>query len=315
MAIDPNWLYSATAQSAAAIVAILGGFITSRVLTLNAEKRSLKNQYEEATQRLSVLEQQEHEAYDLYQTMKVERFFTAIADDLREEDQLLSFEQLVQRYPEWDLDHEVLRREYATLAQNTLEAREFIEQHFHKIEIEDFVSFENWVKKHDLDTSDYDKDALEKEYYRVRQREEKVREQRGPAYLARFLGDRPELPTISPLFRIQPEYDVYRRERQDRQLERIQDRLHGLRYELLFADNEVKRLRSRLDAFAYPANLIWGFAALGYLALVGVVFPLVLLPSEGYSPTLKQLTVWLFGSGLAAVLIYIGTQIRELVKK
>lgn len=44
MITDPNWLYSTIAQSSAAIVAILGGFITHSVLTLSAEKRSLKSQ-------------------------------------------------------------------------------------------------------------------------------------------------------------------------------------------------------------------------------------------------------------------------------
>ncbi len=39
MTTDPSWLYSTIAQSSAAIVAIIGGFITSRVLALLAEKK------------------------------------------------------------------------------------------------------------------------------------------------------------------------------------------------------------------------------------------------------------------------------------
>ncbi|HUV75710.1 MAG TPA: hypothetical protein VMW00_03535 [Dehalococcoidales bacterium] len=44
MITDPSWLYSTIAQSSAAIVAIIGGFITASVLMLTAEKRNLKNQ-------------------------------------------------------------------------------------------------------------------------------------------------------------------------------------------------------------------------------------------------------------------------------
>ncbi len=44
MTTDPSWLYSTIAQSSAAIVAIIGGFITASVLMLTAEKRNLKNQ-------------------------------------------------------------------------------------------------------------------------------------------------------------------------------------------------------------------------------------------------------------------------------
>jgi hypothetical protein len=52
---DPNWLYSTIAQSSAAIVAIVGGFITHSLLTLAAEKRSLVKQHEDSKQRLESL--------------------------------------------------------------------------------------------------------------------------------------------------------------------------------------------------------------------------------------------------------------------
>jgi hypothetical protein len=41
MTTDPNWLYSTIAQSSAAIVAIIGGFITATILARKAEKASL----------------------------------------------------------------------------------------------------------------------------------------------------------------------------------------------------------------------------------------------------------------------------------
>ena len=52
---DPNWLYSTIAQSSAAIVAIIGGFITASVLLLLAEKRSIANQLNEREARLDGL--------------------------------------------------------------------------------------------------------------------------------------------------------------------------------------------------------------------------------------------------------------------
>ncbi|GAH81202.1 unnamed protein product, partial [marine sediment metagenome] len=41
-----NWLYSTIAQSSAAIVAIIGGFMTATILRLTAEKRSLVKRLE-----------------------------------------------------------------------------------------------------------------------------------------------------------------------------------------------------------------------------------------------------------------------------
>ena len=52
---DPNWFYSTIAQSSAAIVAIVGGFITHRILTLITEKRGLKNQLADKQARLDAL--------------------------------------------------------------------------------------------------------------------------------------------------------------------------------------------------------------------------------------------------------------------
>ncbi len=53
---DPSWLYSTIAQSSAAIVAIVGGFITASVLYLSAEKRSLVKRLDEMKAKLSSLE-------------------------------------------------------------------------------------------------------------------------------------------------------------------------------------------------------------------------------------------------------------------
>jgi hypothetical protein len=55
MTTDPSWLYSTIAQSSAAIVAIIGGFITAAVLRLTSEKRSLFNQKSEKVTRLAIL--------------------------------------------------------------------------------------------------------------------------------------------------------------------------------------------------------------------------------------------------------------------
>jgi hypothetical protein len=36
--VDPDWLLSSTVQSAAVLVAIVGGFLVSRLVTLSAER-------------------------------------------------------------------------------------------------------------------------------------------------------------------------------------------------------------------------------------------------------------------------------------
>lgn len=53
--LDPNWLFSTTAQSAAALVAIVGGFLVSRVLGLNTERERLLRKYRELRSRAQIL--------------------------------------------------------------------------------------------------------------------------------------------------------------------------------------------------------------------------------------------------------------------
>jgi hypothetical protein len=51
MATDPNWLLSTLSQSAAAVVAIVGGFLVSRVVSLSAERNGLTRRRSEVLRR------------------------------------------------------------------------------------------------------------------------------------------------------------------------------------------------------------------------------------------------------------------------
>ena len=305
--MDVNWLYSAAAQSAAAIVAILGGFITSRILMLNAEKRSLENQYSSAAKRAELLTEQQKEADDHYHTMKSDLFFYNISDELRKADPMPPFEDLVKQHQGSvvDIDPIVLRREYDKLSKEILEARQFIENKYDLIEIG--PSFNVWVNKHSIDVSGYNYDTLQKEYLRLQTEKEEA--QKG-GRLGSLWGS-----TQFPLsLMIPPEISVYRQQVVDREIEKSLDRVRELRYQAEFAKAECGRLKALHDAFSYPKNLRWGFLALVYFAVVGVAVPLFMLPSEGYSPWSRYIVTGLFMTGLLAVLVYIWNQLNELLK-
>jgi len=55
---DPNWFYSALAQSAAAIVGLIGAFVTSRVMMMEGEKSRLENRIRETNAEIKELERQ-----------------------------------------------------------------------------------------------------------------------------------------------------------------------------------------------------------------------------------------------------------------
>ena len=57
---DPNWFYSALAQSAAAIVGLIGAFVTSRVMMMAGEKSRIENRIRETNAEIKELERQKH---------------------------------------------------------------------------------------------------------------------------------------------------------------------------------------------------------------------------------------------------------------
>src|SRR5690349_15864077 len=85
---DPNWLLSTTAQSAAALVAIIGGLLVSRLVGLAGERESLQRQLErsEAEEqlvagRLSLIEAQVRSvARGFYIDSNIKRYIDAKGD-------------------------------------------------------------------------------------------------------------------------------------------------------------------------------------------------------------------------------------------
>jgi len=57
---DPNWFYSALAQSAAAIVGLIGAFVTSRVMMMAGERSRIEKRIQEVNAEIKELERQKH---------------------------------------------------------------------------------------------------------------------------------------------------------------------------------------------------------------------------------------------------------------
>jgi len=325
MDIDPNWLYSTIAQSSAAIVAIIGGFITASVLTLSAEKRSLNHQRDDRNTLSETLKRQESELSNLYETMRVDDFFHSIAKDLKKEQEIPALEELLKRYPNWKLDIEILKREYEKLSKRRLEARDFIEAYSDIIDPSRYISFDDWVRQNNLDISVYDQDLLDDEYDRCRERKEEILEKQKeeeeqrrisqvPSYM-RGIFDAisrpiyPIFPNIRP-----PELRVYEYEKEDRKMEYIEKRLDSLRSEISVVGNEIANLTARIESFSYPPNMGWGIVVLGFLAVFSILLPIIVLAFQAYFMWARILTTVTFWIGIIGVFAYIVLQIRTLKK-
>jgi len=61
---DPNWLYSTISQSSAAIIGIIGAFLTSKILMISGEKKSLLKRRAELKLEIKNLEDNNKEMQD-----------------------------------------------------------------------------------------------------------------------------------------------------------------------------------------------------------------------------------------------------------
>lgn len=78
---------------------------------------------------------------------------------------------------------------------------------------------------------------------------------------------------------------------------------------------EIPTLETRIKTFAYPPNLLWGLLVLGYLALMGIFLPVLIIANEAFFDWAKILVLCSFGVGIISIFVYIAYQIRILRSK
>ena len=302
---DPNWLYSTIAQSSAAIVAIVGGFITHSVLTLAAEKRSLNNQKEDKETSLQTRRNEEEKLSKKLAAAEVYNFLEDIFDELISSEELPSLEMMMQNHPETQkLNLKILKQGYERLYKRALEARNFIGQHLSKTDVMNFVTFGEWVKLNNLDTSAYDSEMLEKEYNRqaeqqaslLSENERLIRDTRRPSIIW------PNTPHISSIWNYQ-------------ELVSLRNKHNKVTDEISALENDVSDLKFRISNFSYPPHLRLAIYILTSFAWFSILLPVSLILKEEFSSIMKQVTFYFFMAGLVAVIFYIALLIKELRRK
>ena len=81
---------------------------------------------------------------------------------------------------------------------------------------------------------------------------------------------------------------------------------------IIALDSEIPILEGRIKAFSYPPNLIWGLVVLGFLAIFGILIPVIIIACEAFCIWAKLITVILFSIGIFGIFIYIFLQLRTL---
>ena len=281
---DPNWLLSSTAQSAAALVAIVGGFLVSRLITLSGERNAIVHRYDDL-RGMRVIKQAEYdEVHADRLAVSTEWFVEHHKDELLANRGNVEVSRLLDWIPRGSSEEEM--REIATSLPDAFEkAYEDIEQKFPGMQ--PFA----WAV-----------DALRASGLIVPPESESIYQMVAES----IANDRSMMPAFRTII---PTTDImYRRQDARIDLER------QLNSELRALDAELNLVGLRLQAFRKPEGVIGAVMALTYLALVGVALPTTLMAWRPVpdGPAVRTLVVVAFVSGLAVLLAYFIFRARSL---
>ena len=96
---DPNWLLATMAQSAAAMVAVIGGFLVSRIITLSVERQSLDRRSRELEEKTAEVETALRRARERRRAMSWDWFVDLAANRCAQARGMMPDAELADKHP------------------------------------------------------------------------------------------------------------------------------------------------------------------------------------------------------------------------
>lgn len=303
---DSGSLLATLAQSSAAVVAIIGGFLVSRLVALSSEREGIKRQLRAARERLSL-----HRAD--FELIHEDRLQTSVA--YMREDLLGRLVAGSESSTDRDLE-DLIMEDGVPRGSSLEELLPFARETRDRVGVV-FADIQALLRENDDSTIDLKElkarglvvpeDDLNLYENVLQVLCEKLPDPPKPAGLAGFRVSMP----MGGFGDIQPswihELDMRRLD------ESIRDE-QQLRAQVTAAEQEVERLASDLRVFAQPIGVVPAVWILALYSLLGIVAPVVAMafgPSE--LPTCWTVVlITAFVVGLAAVLLYIVWYLRKV---
>lgn len=303
---DPNALLSTLSQSSAAMVAIIGGFLVSKLVAISSEREALKRQLKTARQRLKHIQPAYDDAYRYRLGNSKDTFSGWIQDELvgaglNEVDyEALAAENIPrgssveEMLPFAITLHERVKKAYETISPLLKDAYSDS-----SLDLDD-------LKKRGLKVVEEDESIYEDVFY-------KLKSQLPEQPTTNFMGILTKVPNFNmgAIGAIKPawSHDIDAR-RLDESIREEQE----LKEQLVATESEISRLTYDLAKLGKPDGVIPAVFILSSLSLLGIVFPVIVM---AFSPTKLSagLTTALIGSfvvGLVSVLGYIVWYLKKI---
>jgi hypothetical protein len=289
---NTNDLLTTLSESSAVMVAIIGGFLVSRLVALLSERESIRRQSRDAQSRLKLLHGDYEAAYQ-YRLEWSQSYFEDLALDKIIEDPDIDIEQLiVENVPRGSSAEEI--RPYAFELKSRVEAAYAALRSVLGRADDRTVDLAS-LKARGLRIAEEDEDLHERVLYEIKQQ------------LPSSVG------YIGSLI-IPPIVSAGSRETEARRFDEAVRSESELRGRIEATETEKERLATELTHLGRPIGVISAIWMLATLSITGIVAPVIVMafePAE-LSWQLKASLIGLFVVGIAAVLAYIVWYTRKL---
>jgi hypothetical protein len=288
---DVNWFFSSCAQTAGAIVAIIGGFLVTRLVSIGAERKGILRSRASATQRLDHARQRESEAEQDLRKLEAHEYRASVRYRIVSGDRQYTADALLQRYTGTFLSEPDLMR----IQDEVREVAERARVAFGNLGDNQIADLEFDVAAARLATppSVQDRDVFTLVFVELRRAaRHRLQENRRLGFIPR--PDWIETTTVSL-----PESIAQGNERS-----LVFQRYAEAKLELDRARSELEAYGVQADSLDDWATLIPAWLLLFYISAVGVGLPLALLPAGECATRWRVPVLVLFLAGLAALLVY-----------
>ena len=309
---DPNWFLSTTAQSTAALVAIVGGFLISRLITTLSEKSQYLQNLAVLVNRRRVKSDELEKFQERVQWRTHIWFKEQHLKEIVEGKGKSDLTDMVENFNVRGSEQEEIARYAQDLQKRVARAFKDVSE---KYQPPSSIP-ETWeeMKQDGVQIEDEEEGDLfqmvatyiANTRYKIKKerREEVERMINFPSINLNF--PKYEFPSIKPTT---PSIVFERHDNAIKETERLSEEIDDL-------NGEISLLRERIPALEKPTRLIHGFIVLAYFSIAGIVYPLFLMTRNPVvvEASARTRVLAAFGSGLALLLGFIWNAVSELRK-
>lgn len=295
---DPNALLSTLSQSSAAMVAIIGGFLVSKLVAISSEREALKRQLKVAKQNVVRAKADYEPAYQYRLANSKSAFYDFTIDKLVEAEAD-------------EVDHEKLVSENVPRGSSLDEMMPYAKELDGRVK----NAFRKIIEKlENGDQRDIDLEELKKRGLKIPEADEDIYEQVLYHISTKLSPKTDSFGMTVPTLSVGPITPAWRQEVEARRLDESISEEGRLKGQLASHEHEVERVKVDLNKLGKPVGVVQAVVILSFLSLSGIVIPVVVMASEPIMLSMftKILLVGLFSIGLASVLGYIVWYLKKI---